>query len=152
LPFNVAIRRNRFQSFFQRRARDTEREINYVNYAGSGRFSFSKQPCFVAEKIAGAALPVVAGFLLTICGDCYDNPHAPFERRRRVQDAAGQLGLIAAALFAGAAIYINIAEQPARLDLGDGALLTEWKSAYKHGLAMQAPLALVGSILGFWRV
>lgn len=61
---------------------------------------------------------------------------------------AGQLALIAAALFAGAAIYVNVAEQPARLDLGDEALLTEWKSAYKHGFAMQAPLALVGSIFG----
>ena len=60
----------------------------------------------------------------------------------------GQLSLIAAALFAGAAIYVNVAEQPARLDLGDGALLTVWKSAYKRGFAVQAPLALVGSILG----
>jgi hypothetical protein len=48
---------------------------------------------------------------------------------------AGQLALIAAALFTGAAIYINAAEQPARLDLGDKALFTEWRSAYKRGFA-----------------
>jgi Domain of unknown function (DUF1772) len=60
----------------------------------------------------------------------------------------GQLALITAAVFAGAAIYVNVAEQPARLELGDGALLTEWKSAYKRGLVMQAPLALAGCLLG----
>ena len=60
----------------------------------------------------------------------------------------GQFALIAAAIFSGAALYIIVAEQPARLELDDESLLRQWKPAYKHGFAMQAPIALLGGVFG----
>lgn len=56
------------------------------------------------------------------------------------------LASFCAALFAGAAIYINVAEHPARM-LGDTrAAAMQWAHSYRRATLMQARLAVISFI------
>jgi hypothetical protein len=61
------------------------------------------------------------------------------------------LGLIAtlsASLFAGAALYINVAEQPARLELDTRFAMAQWAPSYRRATWLQAPLAIASLVAG----
>ena len=59
---------------------------------------------------------------------------------------------LSAGLFAGAAIYIDLAEQPARKQIDTSAALAEWRPSYKRAAVVQPLLAAVGflSALAAW--
>jgi len=62
------------------------------------------------------------------------------------------IAIVAAGIFAGAAVYINLVEHPARLSCSIELAVTEWRPSYKRATLMQAPLALAGSLsaLTWW--
>jgi hypothetical protein len=55
---------------------------------------------------------------------------------------------LCSALFAGAALYINLAEHPARMGLETSTAAKQWAPSYKRATWMQAPLALLGFVAG----
>lgn len=61
----------------------------------------------------------------------------------------GSLALAAAGAFTGASLYVNYVEQPARMALGDDALLKEWEPSDHRGFIVLAGLAALGALFGF---
>ncbi len=61
---------------------------------------------------------------------------------------AGTLALILAAIFAGAALYINVAEHPARMKLPPDQAVAQWSPSYDRGYIMQATLAVLAGLAG----
>jgi Domain of unknown function (DUF1772) len=62
------------------------------------------------------------------------------------------IAIFSAALFAGAALYINVAEHPARMELDTRFAAAQWAPSYRRATWMQAPLALLSLLtgLGAW--
>ena len=66
----------------------------------------------------------------------------------RVLAALEFIATLAAALFAGAALYINVAEHPARMTLDTRFAAAQWAPSYRRATWLQAPLALLSLLAG----
>jgi len=63
------------------------------------------------------------------------------------------IAVLSCTLFSGAAIYINVAEHPARMECGTELAATVFGPSYKRAAAMQVSLALVATgagLLSWW--
>src|SRR3981189_1112399 len=59
------------------------------------------------------------------------------------------LAFAAACAFLGAALYVNIVEQPARLVLDVRSVIREWTSNNRRGFVVLGLLAVVSSLSGY---
>jgi len=58
------------------------------------------------------------------------------------------VAVLATTIFAGAAIYINLVEHPARMGCSTELAARQWAPSYQRATLMQAPLAVIGSLGG----
>ena len=58
------------------------------------------------------------------------------------------VAVVAAGLFAGASLYINLVEHPARISCGTELAIREFRPSYKRASVMQAALAVIGCLAG----
>ena len=58
------------------------------------------------------------------------------------------IAMLSTTLFAGAAIYINLVEHPARMGCDTKTAATVWAPSYKRATVMQASLAILGFLSG----
>lgn len=56
--------------------------------------------------------------------------------------------VLASGLFAGASVYINLVEHPARVQCGPEVAVREFGPSYRRATVMQASLAIIGLIAG----
>ena len=59
------------------------------------------------------------------------------------------IATLATTLFAGAAVYINLVEHPARMECNTDIAHTVWAPSYKRAVPVMASLAMIGFLAGF---
>ncbi|HEX3633475.1 MAG TPA: DUF1772 domain-containing protein, partial [Casimicrobiaceae bacterium] len=55
----------------------------------------------------------------------------------------------AACVFLGAALYVNLVEQPARLALDAHAIVREWVPSNRRGFVLLAVIAIISAFSGY---
>ena len=75
------------------------------------------------------------------------------ESRRILTKLAELIATLSSGLFAGAAVYINLVEHPARMQTGIRPALTEFAPSYHRATVTQVSLAVAGFLSGLvaWR-
>jgi hypothetical protein len=68
-----------------------------------------------------------------------------------VAEIVGALAAFSCSMFAGAAVYINLVEHPARLSCGTEVAARQWAPSYKRATVMQVSLAVVATLAGLTR-
>lgn len=58
------------------------------------------------------------------------------------------IAVLCCTIFAGAAVYINLVEHPARMGCGTQTAATVWAPSYRRATLMQAPLAIASFVAG----
>ncbi len=61
---------------------------------------------------------------------------------------SGLFALVFASAFAGAALYLVLVEQPARLALDDASMIREWAPSDRRGFALLGGLAVLAALSG----
>src|SRR5260370_11750087 len=66
----------------------------------------------------------------------------------------GFMAALCCGLFAGAALYVNLVDHPARMECGTEVAATEFAPSYRRATVLQVSLALIGALCGtlawFW--
>src|SRR3712207_1917381 len=76
-----------------------------------------------------------------------------FEVKRIAATLAELIAALSSGLFAGASLYINLVEHPARMQAGTRVALAEFAPSYKRATVTQVSLAIAGYLnaLVAWR-
>jgi|SRR5712692_583218 len=65
-----------------------------------------------------------------------------------IENLFGIAAAFCCGLFAGAALYLNLVEHPARMECGTELAVTEFLPSYRRATVLQVSLAVIGALCG----